>query len=180
MVVMALCERIISLEVQKAYEELKAALLRRGCKIVTEEPTKSIIVEQGSLWGMSPKGVKKRVTFSLFPYDSKTRVVSVTSLASDWVATSVFGCILSLLLAFVFYWIATDMEAFIAAKRHSLWGWLAEAFGYSGFQEALAIVGLIKILSIVLLVIAIVSILTDLYIYAKKDSFSEEVVKLLP
>jgi len=79
----ALFERIISLELQKAYEELKAALLRSGCKIVAKEPQKSITVEQGSLWGMSPKGVKKRITFTLFPYDSKTRVVSITLLASD-------------------------------------------------------------------------------------------------
>lgn len=57
---------------------------------------------------------------------------------------------------------------------------MAEAFGYSGFLEALALIGLIKILSIVLLVIAIVSIIIDLYVYAKKDSFSEELVKSLP
>ena len=43
--VMLLFERVVSLEAQKAYEELRAALLRNRCKIVAEEPLKGVTVE---------------------------------------------------------------------------------------------------------------------------------------
>jgi hypothetical protein len=173
-------ERVVSLEVSKAYEELKDALLKRDCKIVGEVPPRSIAVEQGSLWGLSPKGVKKRVTFDLFPYDSKTRVVSFSSLTSDWIGLSVVGYALLVVLGSMLGWIAADLEAYIMARRQSFWGWLAEALGYTGFREALVMVGLLKVLSIVCFVVLIVGIIVDAYCYAKRDSFSEEVLRSLP
>jgi hypothetical protein len=157
-------ERVVSLEVSKAYEELKDALLKRDCKIVGEVPPRSIAVEQGSLWGLSPKGVKKRVTFDLFPYDSKTRVVSFSSLTSDWIGLSVVGYALLVVLGSMLGWIAADLEA----------------LGYTGFREALVMVGLLKVLSIVCFVVLIVGIIVDAYCYAKRDSFSEEVLRSLP
>jgi hypothetical protein len=96
------------------------------------------------------------------------------------VATSVFGFILSPSRFCLLLDSNGHGSLYNSEKALLLGGWVAEAFGYSGFQEALALIGLIKILSLVLLVIAIVSIITDLYVYAKKDSFSEELVKSLP
>jgi hypothetical protein len=178
--VMLLFERVVSLEAQKAYEELRAALLRNRCKIVAEEPLKSVTVEQGSLWGVSPKGAKKKITFRLFPHDSKTRIVSVSSLTSGWVGASIFSYVLGIVLASIFGWIAMDLEASITAQRRSFWGWLAEALGYTGFREALRIANLLKITSIVLFVMVITFIVIGVFIYVKRDSFSEEILRLLP
>ncbi|NHV99891.1 MAG: hypothetical protein HA496_09695 [Thaumarchaeota archaeon] len=41
-------ERAVSSEVQKTYEELRSILLENNCRIIVEEPLKSIIVEHGS------------------------------------------------------------------------------------------------------------------------------------
>jgi hypothetical protein len=49
-----LVERTVSLEVEKAYSELKAHLLEKNCKITAEEAPTFISVKQGSLWGISP------------------------------------------------------------------------------------------------------------------------------
>jgi hypothetical protein len=43
-----LIERAVSSEVQKTYEELRSILLENNCRIIVEEPLKSIIVEHGS------------------------------------------------------------------------------------------------------------------------------------
>jgi hypothetical protein len=175
-----LFERVVSLEVQKAYEELRNILLKNNCKIIAEEPSKSITVEHGSLWGVSSKGVKKKISFNLLPHNSGTRIVSISSLTSDWINISIFGYGLIGIFAFIFGWIAIDLEALITARRGSFWGWLAEAFGYTGFQEALVVVNLFKILSIFSVIVLIVSMIIDIYIYARRNSFSEEVLRLLP
>lgn len=173
-------ERIASLDVEKAYEELKNLLLKNKCKIIAEEHLKNITAEQGSLWGISPKGVKKKISFSLLPHNSGTRIVSISSLTSDWINISILGYVFAGIFASVSWWSATDLEASIMAERWSFWGRLAEAFGYTGFREALALVSLLKILSVFLVIVLIVSIIIDIYIYAGKDSFAEETLKLLP
>lgn len=174
-------ERVVSLEIRKAYEELKNILFKNNCKIITEEPPKRIVVEHGSLWGSSPKGAKKRISFNLIPYDSKTRIVSVSSLASDWISTSVFGCVLLIIFIFVFGWMAMVLEARTTAERQSLGGWIAEKLlGYTGFQETLAIANLLRILAIIFFVMLIVDIIIDVYVYARKDLFSKEILELLP
>jgi len=175
-----LFERVTSLEIEKAYGELRNLLFRSNCKIVTEEHPKSITVEQGSLWGVSPKGVKKIVSFNLLPHDSGTRIVSTSSLSSDWVTISVFGCVLGGIFGFLFWWIATDLEVSIIAQRQSFWGWLNEVFGYTGYREALVLINLLKVLTILFIVVIIGSVIVDVYIFARKESFAEETLRLLP
>ena len=85
-------ERVVGLAPEKAFEELRNLLLKSKCKITAEEQTKSITVEQGSLWGASPKGVK--IDFHFLPKNSGTRVVSTSSLTSDFIMLSVVGYIL--------------------------------------------------------------------------------------
>ena len=154
-------ERVVSLELEKAYEELKKLLLRKECKIIAEEHPKSITVEQGSLWEASPKKVKKIISFRLLSQDSKTRIVSTSSLTSDWINISILGYVLAGILAFIFWW-------------------LAEALRYTGFQQSILVVSLLKILSIGIAVALIVSIIADIYINARKDSFAKQTLRLLP
>jgi len=107
-------------------------------------------------------------------------MVSTSSLASDWIILSVFGYVLAGIFSPFFWWLAIDLEAYVTARRGSFWGWLAEAFGYTGFQEALTLINLLKILSIFMAILLVVTIVADVYIYARKDSFAEETLRLLP
>lgn len=155
-----LFERVVSLEVEKAYEELKNLLLNRKCKIVAEERSKSIRVEQGSLWGVSPKGVKKTISFHLHPKNSETRIAGVSSLASDWIIISTLSYVIAGILSPFSWLFAIDLES-------------------SGFYSTWAI-SYFKITSILLAIVVIVGIIWDIFIYAGKDSFAEETLRLLP
>lgn len=153
-------ERIVKLAPEKAFEELKNFLLRNKCKITAEEHSKSITVEQGSLWGVSPKGVKKIISFHFLPKDSETRIVSISSLTSDWIILSISSYVLAGIFIPLFWWFAIYLES-------------------SGFYEPLEI-NLFKILSMFLAIVTIVGIIFDVYIYARKNSFAEETLRLLP
>lgn len=173
-------ERVVSSKLEKSFEELRNLLLSQKCKIISEEHPKSITVEQGSLWGISSKGVKKVIDFHLLPHNSGTRIVSTSSLSSVWTVVSVLGYAVGGVFSFIFWWIATDLEASIVAERESFWGWLAEAFGYAGYRQALVLINVFKIVAIFLVVIIVISVIVDVYLFARKDSFSEEILKLLP
>jgi hypothetical protein len=73
-------EKTVSLEIQKAYEELRKILLRNNCKIISEEPLKSITVEHGYPSSLSPQESWKRVSFYLFPDLAGTRILSSSSI----------------------------------------------------------------------------------------------------
>lgn len=159
-------ERVVSLDVHKAYEELKGYLLKNNCKIIGEEPSKSITVEQGSFWGFSPRGVKKRISFYLQPYDSKTRIVSISSLSSEVIILNVFGWIMLIIFAFIFGELEATFKALspIPTVR----------------EEALALAGLCRVMMIVSVILVIFDIVYFTYIYARLDQFSEETLRLLP
>jgi len=80
-------ERIVNLDPHKAYEELKRLLYQENCRVTNEQPPNSITVEHGSSWWhFHPRDIKKKVTFILYPYDSKTKIVATTVLSDAIVA----------------------------------------------------------------------------------------------
>ena len=173
-------ERTVSSNSEKAYEELRKVLLRNKCKIVAEENPNFISVEQGSFWGVTPTGVKKKISFHFFPQESGTRILSNSSLAPDWVYSCVVSYVLLGVFALIFWWGIVDLEASIIAQRWSLWGGLAEFLGYTGFQQAWNVVNLLKIMVISLAVVIVIGVVADIYIYTRKDSFSETLLKFIP
>lgn len=173
-------EKGSSLEVHKSYEELKKILLGNKCEIVAEEKPKRITVKQGSLWKVTPKGVKKKVDFYLTPKGSGTRISSISSLTLDWIGVSILGYLLAAILAFMFWWLAIDLEVYIARSGGILWGWLAEALGYNISQQSFLFANLLRVLSTVSFIVIIYLIIADIYISIRKDSFAKQTLKLLP
>lgn len=95
----SLLERTVGLEIEKAHVELKALLLEKGCRIVTEEPLTLVSPKQGLLWGISHRTAKKTVPYHLAPVGSGTRITCFFSLASDWKNLTVTGTALAVLIA---------------------------------------------------------------------------------
>jgi len=153
-------ERVVNLTPEKAYEELKNLLLGNNGKIVAEKQASSIKVEQGSIWGVSPKGVKKIISFHFLPKDSGTRIVSVSSLTSDWIILSALGYVIMGILSPLFWSYAIGLES-------------------SGLYETWAI-NYFRFTSILFVLAVIVGITWDIFIYARKDSFAEDTLRLLP
>ena len=167
-------ERAIGLEIEKGYSELRTILLEKGGRIVAEEPPKIISIQYGSLRGISPKGAKKIVSYQFFPNKSGTRIISRSSISSDWANLTLWGNIIAGIVAAVFWWIATDMENFVVNGISGYWTGLARAFGYPAVQHVFFMINVMRALSIVLVVTIILEILDVFIVYNKINSFAEE------
>jgi len=174
-----LLTRTVGLEIEKAHAELKALLLKRGCRIIAEEPPVLISVKQGSLWGISPKTAKKVVTYRLSPVDSGTRITSSSSLASDWKNLTVIGTALSVLVASLCWWIAMDLDAFMVTQQPSYWSWIATVDGYIDLQTAETFVSLTRMLAVFLAIIIAIEAVIIVYAHFSINSFAEENLKAL-
>jgi len=169
----------VDLEIEKAYENLKSALLQKGSKIIAEEPPKFISVRQGSLWGMSPRTSKKVVNCRFSSGDSGTRIVVSSSLSSDWKNLTVIGSALSLIVASLCWWIAADLAGFAASQQPSYWSWIITNGGYTNLELAQAFVGLTRGLAIFLAVVVLLEVIIYVYVKSRIDEFAEEALRPL-
>jgi hypothetical protein len=169
-----LFERTVSLGTNEAYADLKALLLRKGCKVVAEEPPTFISVKQGSLWGISPRTAKKVVSYRLSPVNSGTRISCSSSLASDWKNLTIIGSALSVLVMTLCWWIAADLEAFMITQEPSYWSWIAMVDSYIDFQTAQMFVGLTTMLAVFLAIIIALEAVIAVYAYFRINDFAEE------
>jgi hypothetical protein len=167
-------ERTVNLEIEEAYQNLKTALLEKGCKVLSEQPPRQIMVKQGSLWGISPKTAKKIVDLNLQPIDNRTQVTYSSKLASDWKNVTLVGCILASILVGLCLWMATDLATLMITHEPSFWSWLVMAGGNVDFQAAQAFVNLTYGLAIFLSVIILLETAIVSYVHSKIDTFAEE------
>ena len=114
-------ERTVSLETEKAYSKLKTILLEKDCKIANEEPPRQISIKHGSLHGVSPKSAKKLVIYHLFRHKSGTRIVSYSSISSDWAKLTLGGNIIAGFVAAMFWWIASDIAILVNNGETRFW-----------------------------------------------------------
>jgi len=174
-----LVERTVDLEIEKALAELKALLLRRGCRIVAEEAPTLISVKQGSLWGISPRTAKKVVNYRLAPVDSGTRITCSSSLASDWKNLTIIGSALAVLLASLCVWIAMDLDTIVTTQQPSYWSWIATVDGYIDLQTAQMFAGLTQMLAVFLAIILVAEVVITVYVHFRINAFSEETLNAL-
>ena len=174
-----MAERSVDLEIEKAYPKLRNILLEKGCRIISEEPLKHISVLHGSLRGVSPRNAKKVVNYHFFPHKSGTRIVSYSSVSSDWATLTLWGNITAGFVAVIFWWIATDISALLIDGVSGYWTWLAIAFGYPDVQYAFFMVNVTKALSIVLGITIFLEILDVFVVYRKIGTFAVETLDQL-
>jgi len=163
----------------EAYADLKALLLRKGCKVVAEEPPTFISVKQGSLWGISPRTAKKVVSYRLSPVDSGTRISCSSSLASDWKNLTIIGSALAVLVMALCWWIAADLGAFMITQEPSYWSWIAMVDSYIDFQTGQMFVGLTTMLAVFLAIIIALEAVIAVYAHFRINAFAEENLKAL-
>lgn len=169
----------MSLGTNEAYADLKALLLRKGCKVVAEEPPTFISVKQGSLWGISPRTAKKVVSYRLAPVGSGTRISCSSSLASDWKNLTIIGSALAVLVASLCLWITMDLDAFMITQQPSYWSWIVMVDGYIDSQTAQMFAGLTRMLAIFLAIIIAIEAAIAVYAYFRVNVFAEEALNEL-
>ena len=172
-------ERTVGLQIEQTFAELKALLLKRGCRIVAEEPPTYISIKQGALWGISSRTAKKVVSYHLAPVDSGTRIVCSSKLASDWKNLTIIGSALAVLVASLCWWIAIDLDAFMITQERSYWSWIATVDGYIDFQTGLMFVNLARMLAVFLAIIIALEVVIAVYVHLRIDTFAEEPLKVL-
>jgi hypothetical protein len=172
-------ERTVSLEIDEAYQDLKTTLVKKGCKIISEYPPMRIIVKQGSLWGMTPKTAKRNVDFSLKYTDSETKVMTSSSLSSDWKNITLIGCAFAAVLIGVCLWIAFDLSSFMIIQKPSFWSWLIAFNGSVDLQIGQFFVNMTKGFVVFLSVIILLEIVVIVYVHARIDWFAQEVLNSL-
>jgi hypothetical protein len=161
-------EGVVYFSAEWAYEELKKILLANKCRIISEDPPRSITVEHGSLWASRTRDVKKRVNFILIPQGSKTKIVAYTSLTRDCVALLVFVFALLFIIILIDVILLINVETLL-----NTWGWLIDLLYGSGLtrniQDALNIGRIFIIFSVIALVLGIVSVV---YTYTRREAFA--------
>jgi len=167
-------QKIVNLEVERAYVEFKAHLAKEKGRIVAEEPPTSICFEQGSIWGLTPRTAKKRMSYNFFSQDSETRIVASTSLGPDWKNLGIVGCLFSVLLATICWWISVDLKALLVAHSASVWSWIVTVNGYIDFEIAQVLVSLTQSLAVFLVIVTVLEVAVVLYVYSMEDSFAED------
>jgi hypothetical protein len=175
----SLVERIVSLEVEKAYGELKAVLLEKNCRITSEEAPVLISVRQGSLWGISPVTAKKTVNYRLASVDSGTHITCSSSLASDWKSLTVIGCVLAVVVASLCLWISMDLDELVTTQQQSDWSWIATGGSYIDFQTAQMFAGLTYVLAVFLAIILASEVAIVIYVHFRINTFAKETLNTL-
>jgi hypothetical protein len=172
-------QRIINLGIDEAFSDLKTALAKKGCRIISDEPPKQIMVKQGSLWGLSPKTAKKNMDFNLKPVDSRTQVTSSSRISSDWKNITLIGCVLAAILVGLCLWMAFDLTSFMVTQKSSFWSWLSTINGNLDMQAGQAFVNLTTALAGFLSLIILLETAITLYVHSRIDQFAEETLNSL-
>jgi hypothetical protein len=169
-----LLKRTFNLEIGKAYAEVKATLVSKGCKVVSEDAPKHLLVRQGSLWGMLPETAKKTVDVTLVNINSNTQVTASSRISSDWKNITIIGCVLSAVLAGLCLWMSLDLTSFLGSGKASFWSWLASVKGNVDVAVAQTFVNLTKSLAVFLSVVIVLEIAVAAYAYRGIDRFAQE------
>lgn len=172
-------EHVVNLEIAEAYSRLRTLLLRKGCKIIAEEPLIAVSVQQGSLWGVSPKTAKKIMHYRLSPANSETGISYSSALSSDWKNLTLIGSLFAVILTAFCWWISADLEEFLAAQGHSYWSWIALVNGYVDYQALRAFRDLAWMLAVFLMVVIAVEAVIAAYVRLRLDAVAEENLRAL-
>ena len=174
-------ERIVSLDPQKAYEELKNLLMRNDCRIVREEPSKTIVVEHGSVFGVTSKSIEKRITFTLIPYENKTRIISVTSLTKDLTYITIFIYTMLVVVLILFGFLVAEIISLTSLIRQIIIkNPLISSYFYDIYHDLLYASQIMIIIYILAIILFIIGVISTIYIYLRRERFSEEILRYLP
>ena len=172
-------ERKVDLNIDQAYEKAKTVLIEKGCSVVSEEPSRQLLVKQGSLWGLSPRTAKKNIKITFESADNKTSIKYSSKLSPDWKNVTLIGCVLAFVIAVLCVWMALDLGKFMVDGGQSFWGWIITSGDQVEFQAGEAFVNLAYGLAVFLSVIIVLELAVVVYARSKIEVFVEEALSQL-
>jgi hypothetical protein len=175
-----LLEKSVGLKIETAHGKLKDFLLKNKCAIIAEEAPTHIVVKQGSLWGISPRTAKKKISYRLISQDSGTQISSSSSWTMDYKNLTIIGIVSSVFLAILCLWISADLQAYIVTLKHTYWSWLANAQGMIDLQRAQLLINLTRTLAAFLTLTLTLEVIVIVYAHHRIDMFAEESLRIFP
>jgi hypothetical protein len=172
-------ERSVDLNIDEAYEKVKAVLIEKGCSVVSEEPPKQLLVKQGSLWGLSPRTAKKNIKIKFETIDNETSIKYSSKLARDWKNVTLIGCVLAFAIAVLCVWMAMDLGKFMVDGGQSFWSWIIISGDQVEFKAGEAFVNLAYGLTVFLSVIIVLELAIVVYARSKIEWVIEEALSQL-
>lgn len=172
-------ERAVSLEINEAYAAVKKGFSEKGCKVISEQTPKQLLIKQGSLWGMSPKTAKKTLEINLTATDSGTKVTCQSRLSSDWKNLTLVGCAIAAVLVALCLWMDFDLGSAMAVRGRSFWSWIITVNGTIDLQVGQAFVNLTRALAAFLTLIILLEIAITVYVQRKIDQFAQQTLSSL-
>lgn len=165
--------------IEKTFSRLKQVVDENSCKIVSEEAPNFLRITHGSLKGISPVSAKKVVSFFLSSEVSGTKIASSSEISVGWRNLAIYGSIVAGVLVGILLWIAGDMSGYVESGRSGFWAWLAQIFVPYDPSMAVFIVSVIQALSVVLVATIVIEMLVVIYVYHKKNVFSQQTIETL-
>jgi hypothetical protein len=169
-------EQTVNMPIADAYADLKGHFEEKGCKVISETPPSSLVVKQGSLWGVLPKSAKKVVTCSLSQTGTETKISCNSRLSKDWVNLTIIGTALSVALVGFCLWMSIDLTAFLETGRYSTWSWVASVGSYVDYDLGESFVSLTRMLAVFLSAIIAAEVVIVFYARSRIDTFAKEVL----
>ena len=80
---------------------------------------------------------------------------------------------LSVIVAFLCWWIASDMNALMATQKPSYWSWIAMTDGNVNLQVAQAVAALTQTLAVFLAIVVALEILIFAYVNSRIDEVAK-------
>ena len=173
-------EKTVFVNLEDSCRFLREILTKEKCKIIEDDTAKTTVVEHGSLWGFSPKTIKKNIKFNLIPESSRTRIVTETTWTSDYVVGSVLGLVFAVISTGFLFWLVSVLRAEVIGAQSSLGGWFLELIGYSGYRRALVSVGIVESFALIMFGFLAFDTIITIYFYVKRNNFAESLLDLLP
>jgi len=174
-----LLEQTVNLKIEEAFPKLKATLIEKGYRVLTEEPPRQICFKQGSLWGVTPKTAKKIVKINLQPNDDGATVRCSSQLAPDWKNITLIGCAFALILVGLCVWMATDLNTVLATHQSSFWSWLIMVGSSVDSTVAQTFINLTWALAVFLLAIIFLEGAIVIYVHYKIDMYTRDLLNQL-
>ncbi len=150
---------------------------KHGCKINTAIPLTKLEVQQGSLWGTSPKTALKTMSFELAQVNSGTHVNATSALSKAYVRFTAVGCVFAVTVMLLCAWIRADLVSISSGQRDTAWSWLVTSETHININGASTLANLAGYSAIFLAVVLVIEAVIVLYVHRNVDCVSEEIMQ---
>jgi hypothetical protein len=106
---------------------------------------------------------------------SKTKIVAYTSLTEGYVALSIFVLALLFIMLLIYVILLINVETLL-----NTWGWLIDLLYGSGLTRNIRdYLNIGRIIAIFYVIVLVLLIILDVYMYTRREAFAEEVIRSL-